>query len=709
MESLGSPYQVGLSPTTYQMKFLPQNVEESNVDITPLHVSVLHNKVEFIESLVVDYQINVNYQDEFGNTALMIAAETGNVAAAQELLKLKASKSLINRHGQTAILVALRHNHGDVALELIDALADPFQHLSMTDNSGYTVLHYAGYCNDERILAKINEICYVDDMLENSVNPSCSTPLHIAAANGCDKTVQWLLQKGASASVENCMGQIPILLAIRNRHRECVQLLMDASPMNIPDNYGQLPLHYAAAVGADRDLIEQIHSKYPEAMKKVDTNGNYPFHHSVKSDNKEVLDFFFSSEDSGNLLIRKNSNGLTPLMLAVACGAVVSFNYLRDMHSNLYVKSMCGTTPFLLACAYGQLPMAQMLFADDPSVIADTDNTGNTAAHYASQNNRVSVLSWLRSIAIEVVRMPNAVGETPLHIACLCGNKTIVDNLQLYGLSMTEKTTMGRTPFHYAVLGGHLSLVRQLRRNADQACYAGDKNKLTPLHYCCIFGFVHLIDDLLDGCPGMLNQRDGCGRTPLHVAVVMNDAVSVKKLIEHGADKEQLDIRKLSAQQSAINRGFIHCYELIAGQTTYTPIKKVKMVSDFLPDDENLLRLKNNEVVDVYWEHKRGWALGGVDGRYGLFPLSKGTIVALTKEEQDKVKAVLANKKMVKKGVDRKNRSASVAFKSTEEQKKKTESATTVDASVLLALQQQPIQPAHRARRSRGGAVAKDI
>ncbi|GAB1220369.1 hypothetical protein ENUP19_0052G0023 [Entamoeba nuttalli] len=708
MESLGSPFEIGLCPTQYQMKFLPNKEVESNEDVTPLHVSVLYNKVEFIESLIVDYQINVNYQDDFGNTALMIAAQTGNVEAAKELIKHNASKSLVNKYGQTAILVALRSGKAEVAKVIIKSLTNPFQNLSSTDNSGYTVLHYAGYCNDEEILNIIDELCYVDDMIENTVNPSCSTPLHFAAMNGSDKTVAWLLKKGASPMVENCMGQSPLLLGIRNKHKESVEILLEVSTGNIPDNYGQLALHYAAAVGCDIELIQKIYNKFPKALSKMDTNGNFPFHHSVKSNDKKILDFFFVTGGK-SLLVKKNSNGLTPLMIAVACGAIESFKYLRDMGSDLYVKSMSGTTPFLLACGYGQKKMAEVLFKDDPSVIGDCDNSGNTAVHYAVQNNQIEILKWIRGIAPEIIKKANSIGETPLHIACLCGYKNIVENLEVFGLSMTEVTKSGRTAFHYAVLGGHLTLVRQIGRSCKTGLFVGDKNKLTPLHYCCVYGMVHLIDDIIAAAPETLNARDGCGRTPLHVAVVMNDAVSVKKLIEHGCDKTQIDIRKLSAQQSAINRGYIHCYELISGETKFTAIKKVRMVSDFMPEEEELLRLKSNEIVEVYWEHKKGWAVGGINGRYGMFPLAKGTIIPLSKEEQDKINNVMANKKMVKKGVDRKNRSASVAFKETNEQKKISQKSTDINPAALLALQQQPTKPVRKPRKTRGGVVAQDV
>ena len=49
--------------------------------------------------------------------------------------------------------------------------------------------------------------------------------------------------------------------------------------------------------------------------------------------------------------------------------------------------------------------------------------------------------------------------------------------------------------------------------------------KLSPLRYAAGLGSVHLIGSLGTRIPDMPTQRDGCGRSPLDVAVVMNDAL----------------------------------------------------------------------------------------------------------------------------------------------------------------------------------------
>ncbi|ELP92586.1 ankyrin repeat-containing protein, putative [Entamoeba invadens IP1] len=713
METYGSPYLVGLNPTRYQLKNMSSNDNTSNEDITPLHVSVFHKKNDFIDRLIGSYEMNVNSQDLYGDTSLIVSSQIGNLEATQKLLKYNADKNILNRHGQTALFVALRFNHADVALELLSSMAGSEEWLNITDNLGYTILHYASFTNSLEVLDKLEQSCFIDQMVTNTTNPACCTPLHIAAANGNDLVVQWLLNKGASCETENCMGQSPLLLAIKYNHLSTINILLPLSTPNIPDNYGQLALHYAAAVGLPLEVLRAISSAYPQAVNKMDTNGNFPFHHAVKSDSLDVLQFFFQSlnvqlnttTSSANLLVKKNSNGMTPLMLAAALGNMKSFSYIKRLGGDIYASTMSGSTPFLLSCAYGRLKMAQSLFMEDPSVLSDVDHSGNTAVHYAVQNNRVEVLNWLKTVGGNLIKKGNEIGETPLHLACLCGYKGIIESLT-FALSMTDVTVSGRTPFHYAVLGGHLGVVKQARHSAEMACFAADKNRLTPLHYCAMNGMVHLVNELLAACPALLNARDGCGRTPLHIAVVCDDAVMVKRLLEHGADVNQLDIRKMTAGQSAINRGFVHCYELINGQKEFTVLKRVRMVSEFQMTDDNLLSLEINNVVDVFWENKKGWALGQSHGKYGLFPLAKGVTLPLEKDEQKKIGVVLEGKKMVKKNVDR-NRSMSVFKQEKNDAKNVEEKITNLDPQLLVKLQKQQAGGAPKKRR--GGVPSVDV
>ena len=224
MESYGSPYQVGLAPTPYQLKFQTESEQFSTDDLNQLHVAVFHNKPDLIDIFIEDYSNEIDSQDDQGNTSLMFAAFTGNEKSINKLLTYGPQLSLMNKNGQTALFIALRYNHPDAARLLLKAYGETpegvFEALSLVDKSGYTVLHYAAFCNDDDLLDELSSLYMIDMMIEDTTNSTCSTPLHYAASNGNYKVVRWLLEHGASPNTENCMGQIPLLLAVKNNHIE---------------------------------------------------------------------------------------------------------------------------------------------------------------------------------------------------------------------------------------------------------------------------------------------------------------------------------------------------------------------------------------------------------------------------------------------------------------------------------------------------------
>ena len=84
----------------------------------------------------------------------------------------------------------------------------------------------------------------------------------------------------------------------------------------------------------------------------------------------------------------------------------------------------------------------------------------------------------------------------------------------------------------------------QSRIDARRRPVAGQQQTLPPPLRRRV-GYVHLIGILGTRIPDTQTQRDGCGRSPLHVAVVMNDALGVMELLPLGVPTQTRDIRGL--------------------------------------------------------------------------------------------------------------------------------------------------------------------
>lgn len=98
-------------------------------------------------------------------------------------------------------------------------------------------------------------------------------------------------------------------------------------------------------------------------------------------------------------------------------------------------------------------------------------------------------------------------GYTPLHTACLHGEKTIVKTLLRHGADMVAVDDIGQTPLHKAVVAGHTAIVDTLLANGAD-----------------------------------VNAPDIVGRTPLYS--LFQNQVLAKRLLEAGA---QLEIEQVAA------------------------------------------------------------------------------------------------------------------------------------------------------------------
>ncbi|XP_064398082.1 uncharacterized protein LOC135344752 [Halichondria panicea] len=167
-------------------------------------------------------------------------------------------------------------------------------------------------------------------------------------------------------------------------------------------------------------------------------------------------------------------------------------------------------------------------------------------------------------------------GYTLLHQACRCGHIELIDKLVLeYGLNPADKDNDGNTPLHIAAsIKGRVETVRHLisKHSADidctnnqnstpsmlavpnkqvtvlnvlvkefnSNCHVRDRYGQTLLHQVCgDGGHIEMIDKLVMECGLNLEDRDGKGNTPLHIAAWAGHVETVRHLInKHSADTD---------------------------------------------------------------------------------------------------------------------------------------------------------------------------
>lgn len=214
------------------------------------------------------------------------------------------------------------------------------------------------------------------------------------------------------------------------------------------DTYGRMPLHYAAQYGlvaVCQDLI-----KYMEAWELFDIS--------------EGLDS----------PVWEDSEGYAPYHLAVISGyyrtvkalLLVDDSHEFTDHTKLTSKHVEQSGASLALAVKWNYHKIVRLLVDAGVDINYQDDNGETALHVAARFGldvcAEILLTGSKDQKVELELADNTYGWTPLFIACVDGNLSIVKMLLKHGAEATKVDLSGWRPQEHAALRGHLDIARFL-------------------------------------------------------------------------------------------------------------------------------------------------------------------------------------------------------------------------------------------------------
>jgi len=97
------------------------------------------NDIDAVKNLLKKRYIDVNIQNKYHDTALMLAVKNNNSEIVQILLDNGANPNIQNNNGKTPLMLVAINNKSEIAQVLLDKDADP----DTQDNNGYTALDMA--------------------------------------------------------------------------------------------------------------------------------------------------------------------------------------------------------------------------------------------------------------------------------------------------------------------------------------------------------------------------------------------------------------------------------------------------------------------------------------------------------------------------------------------------------------------------------------
>lgn len=136
------------------------------------------------------------------------------------------------------------------------------------------------------------------------------------AANGNSSGVQQVLASGADVNAINSNGRTALYFAVLKGHAEVVKTLLGTKGIDVntaPEDSGWTPLHVAIA-NLEFEIIELLLAAGAD-VNKADNDGNTPLHVAASIVlNADIVEILL--EAPGIEINKRNKNGKTPLALS---------------------------------------------------------------------------------------------------------------------------------------------------------------------------------------------------------------------------------------------------------------------------------------------------------------------------------------------------------------------------------------------------------
>jgi ankyrin repeat protein len=202
------------------------------------------------------------------------------------------------------------------------------------------------------------------------------------------------------------------------------------------------------------------------------------------------------------------------------------------------VPASCG--PIQDAARKGDLAQVQALLKGDPTLISSKDELGETPLAMAAVAGQKDVVEFLLAHGADV-NARNLVGNTPLHEAVWEddeAHKDVVGLLLAHGADVNAKGQQGATPLFDAAFDGSTGVATLLlAKGADVK--ARDDLGETPLHLAAMSSLA--VVNLLLANGADVNAQNIAGSTPLMFAALLAQESVADVLLAHGADVNAKD------------------------------------------------------------------------------------------------------------------------------------------------------------------------
>jgi ankyrin repeat protein len=547
--------------------------------MTPLHIAANYSSLKTLQSVLDELkQLNlsdlVNVVDLEGRSAIFYAIMEGRENKVDLFIKSGADLNIYDHRLYTPLFVALLLSNPSLSIIklLLSSGANP--------NQMATIKHvYPLYCslevdNDEimRCLLSHGADCLM-------TTPNNLSLLHAAAESGKSQLLRLLVAKGMSLAERDRKGKLPIHFAALFGKTETVKTILsmqregvdasiamhhDGAGMSEKENFteGMTPLHLAARQN-HREIIQLLLDS--QANVENLTKHHYDvFSLAAATASKPILNLFSPYK------IAKSPE----VLCSAAKQAIIHDNldaviYLYELKIPINAELKEKYTGIQIASKFGSLLTTQWLLKNGADPLLQ-DSTSKDSLQLSAENDSFQQFALMLEFVNPNLDELRGGREALVHTAARAGKVNHVMILIKNGCSLNIRDIKGYTPLHTAVENKQTAVVDlllacgakpsektgsgkslgELVQKDDTATQKvihyytnilseSTKNKDTRLHLALRSGNTAALLLAIDS--ENVNQMNGEGLSPLHLAAKMGQIEACMHLLHAGADIEAKD------------------------------------------------------------------------------------------------------------------------------------------------------------------------
>lgn len=383
------------------------------------------SNIDNLKDVLTSVDIPKDFKDSQGNSILNIAAmledEQLGLQIALNAIHRDFDINHTNKKGDSPLKIALDYKKPSIAYNLIKYGAD----INITNNDGENAILAFSTLDNEIIANNFVDFCIEKGISQNSQDLKGNTALINSINSQKYEIAENLLQKGASPSLPDFEGQTPLHIACYYQDKKAVLMLLEnfANVFALNET-GKSPKEYLtdesliaeyekyekmynennintdneiysgedAANKTTRKLIDELRETQDEFNEHKDEEGNNFLHIACNNKTDFGKEFIKLALDKGININSQNSEGKTPLMIAIdtynecdsnkeKLNVLANIKYLLENNPNIEKTDKNKQSALHCACKTDNSIILNLILSKDPKINVK-DCNGNTPMSY---------------------------------------------------------------------------------------------------------------------------------------------------------------------------------------------------------------------------------------------------------------------------------------------------------------------------------------